>query len=243
MDTYDHSGRAVGLGEAQCAREALAGDASARRPGPPIPTTPPPAQAPLVVRSLLTAGVDTTVHGLSTVLYGFATHPRAVAAATRSAGAWPGSPSRRRCAGSPGADAPPDRDKRTSRSRAFRARRPQHPDIPRRGQPRPAPLGEPGRLRPLPRSLRARRFHQTPQLHAARLGEHLRLGALSLSPRGRRAGADLPRAVTTPRRSLPPALGSSEGSPPYDDQPLLTRKHNAGANPPSRTRPCVHVSA
>jgi cytochrome P450 len=34
-----------------------------------------PQQAPLVVRSLLTAGVDTTVHGLSAVLYAFATHP------------------------------------------------------------------------------------------------------------------------------------------------------------------------
>ncbi|KHD77003.1 cytochrome P450 [Actinoplanes utahensis] len=32
-------------------------------------------QAPLVVRSLLSAGVDTTVHGLSAVLYAFATHP------------------------------------------------------------------------------------------------------------------------------------------------------------------------
>jgi hypothetical protein len=34
-----------------------------------------PAQAPLVVRSLLTAGVDTTVHGLSAVLYALATNP------------------------------------------------------------------------------------------------------------------------------------------------------------------------
>ncbi len=34
-----------------------------------------PAQAPLVVRSLLTAGVDTTVHGLSAVLHAFATNP------------------------------------------------------------------------------------------------------------------------------------------------------------------------
>ncbi|MGS2644492.1 cytochrome P450 [Streptosporangium sp. LJ11] len=33
------------------------------------------AQAPLVVRSLLSAGVDTTVHGLAAVLYAFATHP------------------------------------------------------------------------------------------------------------------------------------------------------------------------
>ncbi|SEK56321.1 hypothetical protein SAMN04515665_10346 [Blastococcus sp. DSM 46786] len=34
-----------------------------------------PEMAPLVVRSLLTAGVDTTVHGLSAVLHAFATHP------------------------------------------------------------------------------------------------------------------------------------------------------------------------
>jgi cytochrome P450 len=34
-----------------------------------------PAMAPLIVRSLLTAGVDTTVHGISAVLSGFATHP------------------------------------------------------------------------------------------------------------------------------------------------------------------------
>ena len=32
-------------------------------------------QAPLIVRSLLSAGVDTTVHALSAVLYAFATHP------------------------------------------------------------------------------------------------------------------------------------------------------------------------
>ncbi|MFI6515741.1 cytochrome P450 [Spirillospora sp. NPDC050679] len=32
-------------------------------------------QAPLVIRSLLTAGVDTTVHGLAATLYAFATHP------------------------------------------------------------------------------------------------------------------------------------------------------------------------
>lgn len=34
-----------------------------------------PEQAPLVVRSLLSAGVDTTVHGLAAVLYAFATNP------------------------------------------------------------------------------------------------------------------------------------------------------------------------
>lgn len=32
-------------------------------------------QAPLVVRSLLSAGVDTTVHGVAAILYAFATHP------------------------------------------------------------------------------------------------------------------------------------------------------------------------
>jgi hypothetical protein len=35
-----------------------------------------PEQAPLIVRSLLTAGVDTTVHALSAVLHAFATHPQ-----------------------------------------------------------------------------------------------------------------------------------------------------------------------
>lgn len=34
-----------------------------------------PEQAPLIVRSLLTAGVDTTVHALAAALYAFATHP------------------------------------------------------------------------------------------------------------------------------------------------------------------------
>lgn len=34
-----------------------------------------PEQAPLIVRSLLSAGVDTTVHGLSAVLYAFASNP------------------------------------------------------------------------------------------------------------------------------------------------------------------------
>jgi cytochrome P450 len=60
----------------QCAREALTDDgfgaaiwAAADR------GEVTPQQAPLMVRSLLTAGVDTTVHGISAVLYGFATHP------------------------------------------------------------------------------------------------------------------------------------------------------------------------
>ncbi len=61
---------------AQCAREVLTADgfgaqiwAAADRGD--ITE----AQAPLIVRSLLTAGVDTTVNGLAAVLYAFATHP------------------------------------------------------------------------------------------------------------------------------------------------------------------------
>ncbi|MCW8380830.1 cytochrome P450 [Streptomyces justiciae] len=61
---------------AQCAREALGEDgfgariwAAADRGELTY------EQAPLVVRSLLTAGVDTTVHGLAACLYALATHP------------------------------------------------------------------------------------------------------------------------------------------------------------------------
>ncbi|MEU4559466.1 cytochrome P450 [Actinoplanes sp. NPDC023936] len=73
------AGRIAGLSawvNAQCARDVLTSDgfgaaiwAAADRGD----LT--PEQAPLVVRSLLSAGVDTTVHGLSAVLYAFATHP------------------------------------------------------------------------------------------------------------------------------------------------------------------------
>jgi cytochrome P450 len=61
---------------AQCRREALSPDGfgaqiwAAADHGDLTPE-----QAPLVVRSLLTAGVDTTVHGLAAALYAFATHP------------------------------------------------------------------------------------------------------------------------------------------------------------------------
>ncbi|WP_432194320.1 cytochrome P450 [Streptomyces sp. bgisy027] len=72
--------RAAALGTwvgARCRREALTGDgfgaavwAAADRGDITYD------QAPLVVRSLLTAGVDTTVHGLAACLYACATHPR-----------------------------------------------------------------------------------------------------------------------------------------------------------------------
>ncbi|GAA2853257.1 cytochrome P450 [Actinoplanes cyaneus] len=74
------AGRIAGLSawvDARCAREVLTADgfgaaiwAAADR-GDLTPD-----QAPLVVRSLLSAGVDTTVHGLSAVLYALATNPR-----------------------------------------------------------------------------------------------------------------------------------------------------------------------
>ncbi|MFD6951440.1 cytochrome [Nocardiopsis sp. TSRI0078] len=71
-----HIGRLSAWVDGQCARERLApggfgaaiweaadrGDITEE-------------QAPLIVRSLLTAGVDTTVHALGAVLYAFATHP------------------------------------------------------------------------------------------------------------------------------------------------------------------------
>jgi cytochrome P450 len=62
--------------DAQCAREVLSEDGfggqiwAASDRGEITP-----AQAPRVVRSLLSAGVDTTVHGLSAAVYAFATNP------------------------------------------------------------------------------------------------------------------------------------------------------------------------
>jgi len=61
---------------AQCAREVLTPDGFGARIWAAADQGDITAeQAPLVVRSLLTAGVDTTVHGLSAVLYAFATNP------------------------------------------------------------------------------------------------------------------------------------------------------------------------
>ncbi|MFF0522412.1 cytochrome P450 [Actinomadura nitritigenes] len=66
----------LGWVNAQCARDRLSSDgfgaqiwAAADRGD----IT--PEQAPLIVRSLLSAGVDTTVHGLAAVLYAFAVNP------------------------------------------------------------------------------------------------------------------------------------------------------------------------
>ncbi|NWJ72700.1 cytochrome P450 [Pseudonocardia sp. ICBG1122] len=68
----------AGWVNAQCAREVLSDDGF----GAAIWTAADrgditPEQAPLVVRSLLSAGVDTTVHGLGAVLRALSTHPEA----------------------------------------------------------------------------------------------------------------------------------------------------------------------
>jgi cytochrome P450 len=61
---------------ARCAREALSEDGFGARIWAAADRGElTQQQAPLVVRSLLTAGVDTTVHGLAATLYAFATHP------------------------------------------------------------------------------------------------------------------------------------------------------------------------
>ncbi|MPY47432.1 cytochrome P450 [Streptomyces acidicola] len=61
---------------AQCAREALREDGIGARIWAAADRGDlTHEQAPLVVRSLLTAGVDTTVHGLAAALFAFATHP------------------------------------------------------------------------------------------------------------------------------------------------------------------------
>ncbi len=72
----DRAGELLAWVAAQCARDVLApvgfgADIWAAADRGEITVE----QAPLVVRSLLSAGVDTTVHGLSSVLYAFACNP------------------------------------------------------------------------------------------------------------------------------------------------------------------------
>ena len=100
-----------------------------------------PEQAPLVVRSLLTAGVDTTVHGISAVLYAFATNPDQWQRLRAEPVAGPGRVRRGGALGVAGADVLPHGDHRRPRRRARRPRGPQDPHVPGVGQPRPAALG------------------------------------------------------------------------------------------------------
>jgi hypothetical protein len=69
-------GRAVGVDQCTVPREALAPEGFGTRIWEAADRGEiTHEQAPLIVRSLLTAGVDTTVHGLAAVLYAFASHP------------------------------------------------------------------------------------------------------------------------------------------------------------------------
>lgn len=75
-------GAVSGWVNAQCTRDQLADNVFGERPtfGAEIWAAADRGditaeQAPLIVRSLLSAGVDTTVHGIAAILYAFATHP------------------------------------------------------------------------------------------------------------------------------------------------------------------------
>ncbi|WP_432534389.1 cytochrome P450 [Kineococcus arenarius] len=71
-----HIGRTSAWVAAQCAREVLAPEGFGAQIWAASDTGDiSPQQAPLIVRSLLTAGVDTTVHGIGAVLYAFASNP------------------------------------------------------------------------------------------------------------------------------------------------------------------------
>jgi 4-methoxybenzoate monooxygenase (O-demethylating) len=72
-----HAGELSAWVNAQCRREVLAdGGFGAQIWAASDRGDITPEQAPLVVRSLLSAGVDTTVHALAAVLHALATHPR-----------------------------------------------------------------------------------------------------------------------------------------------------------------------
>ncbi|CAM5581462.1 Cytochrome P450 OS=Streptomyces aurantiogriseus OX=66870 GN=GCM10010251_57750 PE=3 SV=1 [Streptomyces aurantiogriseus] len=182
---------------AQCAREALSEDgfgariwAAADRGDLTY------EQAPLVVRSLLAAGVDTTVHGLAACLYAFATHPEE----------WQRLRERPELARTAFDEAVrwqspvflPYRHHRRHDRRHGRPGGHEDPHAPRRGQPRPGPLARPRPLRPHPRPLRSCRLrHGPPPVHRPARG-----------PPGGRGDPDRPgpprRAHRTHRHTAPP---------------------------------------
>ena len=140
---------------AQCARDALTDDgfgaqiwAAADRGD----IT--PEQAPLVVRSLLLGRRGH--HGARPVRRAvrLRDQPRAVAAAARAAVAGARRVRRGGALGVTGADLLPDGHRRRPGRRARRPRRQEDPHVPRGGQPRPAALGRPRLVRPVPRPLR-----------------------------------------------------------------------------------------
>ena len=111
--------------------------------------------APLLTRSLLSAGVDTTVYGISGMLYAFASQPGTVGCPAREPGPGPRRLRRVAALGIPGAADLPQDHRRGELRRKHHPRRKPCPVVLRRGKPRPAPLGEPGQVRPDARPLRA----------------------------------------------------------------------------------------
>src|SRR4029078_4270944 len=71
------AGKVVAWINAQCAREALSRDRSGATIWAAVDTGEITAEeAPLLVRSLLSAGLDTTIVGIGNALYAFATKPQ-----------------------------------------------------------------------------------------------------------------------------------------------------------------------
>ena len=128
---------------AQCQRENLAPAvlAPAFMPAP-MPAISPPEEAPLLVRSLLSAGLDTTVNGIGAAIYCLARFPDQLARLRKRSDAGAqcvrrGNPLRK-----PGADFLPHHDAGGRTRRPSHRRRREGADVPRRRQPRSAALGK-----------------------------------------------------------------------------------------------------
>jgi len=115
-------------------------------------------EAHLLVRSFLSAGVDTTVTGIANMIYAFALYPDQWRMLRSN-------PSQRRKAfeealrwDSPSADLLPHDNTRRRTRRHRAARRRQDSALPCRREPRPPPMGSARTLRHLPSSERSRRL-------------------------------------------------------------------------------------
>jgi len=104
-------------------------------------------EAPMVVRSLLTAGVDTTVSGLGAALLCLATHPEQFPGAAGEPGLGKGGVRGGSSVRESGADLLSDHDAARGAWRRHAGRGTQGARVHGRGQPRPAALGAAGRLR------------------------------------------------------------------------------------------------
>ena len=105
------------------------------------------AEAPLLVRSLLSAGLDTTVNGIGAAVYCLARYPDQLARLRQDIVAGAQCVRGGRAVREPGADVLPHHDAGCRDRRASRRRRRESPDVFGRSQPRSAPLGESRQLR------------------------------------------------------------------------------------------------